>query len=84
MVEHFGMEEQLMISSNYPDYPKHKAAHTQFIASFNELKNKIDPAGPGLNIIIMTNRIVVDWLNLHIRNVDKKIASYLREKSGEQ
>ncbi|HEY8463215.1 MAG TPA: bacteriohemerythrin, partial [Bacillota bacterium] len=78
VVEHFGTEEALMIDVHYPGYPKHKSLHQGFITSFKKLKEEIDPKGPGINIIIMVNRMVVDWLNHHIRNVDKEFAQYLR------
>ena len=81
VVVHFESEEALMIESRYPGYAVHKGYHRNFIASFEKLKEQIDPKGPGLNIVILVNRMVVDWLNQHIRNVDKEFARFLREKN---
>jgi hemerythrin len=80
VVTHFNCEEENMKKFNYPDYPKHKVLHTEFIKSFGELKAKFEADGPGTDIVIMTNRVVVGWLNSHIRNVDKLLGAYLKSK----
>ncbi len=80
VVSHFGQEEGYMKKYNYPDFLKHKGYHTEFINSFKELKAKFEADGPGPHIVIMTNRVVVGWLNSHIRNVDKLLGAYLKDK----
>ncbi len=81
VVTHFGQEEGYMQKYNYPDYLKHKGYHGEFIKSFGELKSKFETDGPGPHIVIMTNRVVVGWLNSHIRNVDKLLGAYLKDRS---
>lgn len=80
VVTHFGTEERLMQQYNYPDYPSHKNHHEQFIKSFMDLKKEMTTTGPGTHIVIMTNRTVVGWLNSHIRNVDKLLGAFLKDK----
>ncbi len=80
VVTHFGQEEGYMQKYNYPDYLKHKGYHEEFIKSFEELKAKFESDGPGPHIVIMTNRVVVGWLNSHIRNVDKLLGAYLKDR----
>ncbi|HYH04800.1 MAG TPA: bacteriohemerythrin [Bacillota bacterium] len=80
VVVHFETEETLMVEARYPGYAVHKGYHRNFIASFKQLKEQIDPKGPGLNIVILVNRMVVEWLNQHIRNVDKEFAQFLRSQ----
>lgn len=80
VVTHFGTEEKLMQKYNYPDYLNHKNHHEQFIQSFMELKNEMNTNGPGTHIVIMTNRVVVGWLNSHIRNVDKLLGAFLKDR----
>lgn len=80
VVNHFGTEEKLMQQYNYPDYANHKKYHEQFIKSFMELKQEMATTGPGTHIVIMTNRTVVGWLNSHIRNVDKLLGAFLKNK----
>lgn len=80
VVTHFGTEENLMRLYNYPDYNTHKSHHEQFINSFGELKKELTVTGPGTHIVVMTNRIVVNWLNSHIRNVDKLLGAFLKNQ----
>lgn len=80
VVTHFGTEERLMREFNYPDYTSHKNHHEQFIKNFMELKNEMATTGPGTHIVVMTNRVVVNWLNSHIRNVDKLLGAFLKDK----
>ncbi len=80
VVTHFGTEEALMKQYNYPDYLNHKKQHEQFIQSFMGLKNELATTGPGTHIVVMTNRTVVNWLNGHIRNVDKLLGAFLKDK----
>ena len=80
VVNHFGTEERLMRQYDYPDYASHKNHHEQFIQSFMGLKKEMEATGPGTHIVIMTNRTVVAWLNSHIRNVDKRLGAFLKDK----
>jgi hemerythrin len=80
VISHFSREEEYMQKYGYPDYLKHKGYHTEFIKSLKELKARFEAEGPGTHIIIMTNRVVVGWLNSHIRNVDKLLGDYLKGK----
>lgn len=80
VVVHFSAEEKLMEKYSYPDYRDHKKLHEQFVTDFSGLKEKLETEGPGPHIVIMTNRVVVTWLNSHIRNVDKNVGAYLKTK----
>lgn len=82
VVTHFSTEENLMKQYDYPDYLNHKRHHEQFIRSFMELKNELAITGPGTHIVIMTNRTVVNWLNSHIRNVDRLLGGFLKDKKS--
>ncbi len=80
IVRHFSDEEALMIKYQYPKYNEQKAQHTHFIEKVNELKQEFEKDGPGLNVVILTNRTVVQWLNTHIRNLDTELGAYLKDK----
>ena len=80
VVTHFGTEERLMQQYNYPDYQSHKNHHEKFIESFMGLKKEFETTGPGIHLVVMTNRVVVGWLNSHIRNVDKLLGAFLKDK----
>ena len=80
VIYHFGCEEEQMTQLNYPQFADHKAAHTQFIKDFTDLRNKFETDGAQAHIVIMTNRVVVGWLISHIRNVDKLLGAFLKDK----
>lgn len=80
VVNHFQTEQELMQETHYPDYLKHKELHDQFIESLEKLKGQISNEGNTINIVILTNRMVVDWLNSHILNVDKELGKYLNSR----
>lgn len=80
VIEHFGAEEKLMQHYNYPEYPQHKQMHDAFIERFAGLKQDFEKSGAAVNLVIQTNRIVVAWLNDHIRNVDKKFGKFIAEQ----
>ncbi|MCL6588713.1 MAG: bacteriohemerythrin [Firmicutes bacterium] len=80
VVEHFQCEERYMGKYNYPEFKSHQAHHVQFIQSFGELKAKFETDGPGAHIVILANRVVVGWLNSHIRNVDRQMGAFLKTK----
>jgi hemerythrin len=79
---HFAEEERNMIGSHYPGYPGHKEQHVQFTSNLNAIKRQLNEEGPGIHIIIQTNRTVIDWLRDHIRTVDKAFGSYLQGRTS--
>lgn len=80
VITHFGAEERYMQQYNYPDYDAHKAMHDGFIDSFGQLKKKFESEGPGIQLVLQTNRTVVDWLIKHIGNTDKALGAFLKTK----
>jgi hemerythrin len=80
IVTHFGNEEQYMKMHAYPEYNQHKSQHTYYINSLNELKDLLAKEGPGINLIVKTNHVVVEWLNTHIRKTDTKLGAFLKGK----
>ena len=69
-----------MTGHGYPELAQHRQPHEQFIAGFGELKARFEAEGAGLNLVVLTNRIVVEWLNGHIRRVDRKLGAFLKER----
>ncbi|TCL72428.1 hemerythrin [Hydrogenispora ethanolica] len=80
VVTHFGTEEEYMTRFAYPKMAEHQAQHEQFVQSLAPLKEAFAKEGPGLNLVILTNRIIINWLNAHIRNVDKQLGAFLKDK----
>ncbi|HEX2952453.1 MAG TPA: bacteriohemerythrin [Bacillota bacterium] len=80
VVQHFQAEEAYMTRYNYPAYPEHKVQHDRFIEDVLKLKSQLDSEGASGLIVIQTNRVVVNWLNKHIRNVDTLLGEFLKSK----
>ncbi len=76
--EHFGTEERYMIKHQYPDYDAHKAQHISFRNNLATIKRQLDEEGAGVHIIILTNKLIIDWFTNHIRILDRALGDYLR------
>ena len=82
VVFHFRDEQQIMLNYKYPQYEQHKKLHDRFIESLNELNKELEEQGPGLALVLKTNRLVVDWLINHINKVDTQLAAHIRNSGG--
>ena len=71
VVEHFSTEEKAMMRQNYPAFAEHKKQHEAFKKDFGVLKADIAREGPGLSSVAKINKVLVDWLILHIGRSDK-------------
>ena len=80
VITHFSEEEKYMAKYDYPDGLSHKKQHSEFMENFSSIKKQFEADGPGVHIVIMTNRLIVDWLKNHIRKVDRALGSFLRTK----
>ncbi len=78
VISHFGNEERFMIEHGYPGYAEHKAKHVEFTKNYMILKKQVETEGAGLNTVITTNQLVVDWLRHHIRKVDTQLGAFLK------
>lgn len=80
VVTHFSTEEKLQKQYNYPDYESHKQLHDNFIKEFTKLKKQIETEGANARSVVLVNRVVVDWLTKHVKNIDKKVGLFLKDK----
>ncbi len=76
--KHFKSEEGLMRERNYPEYVNHKSFHQEFERDVTALKSEFDQVGPTISIVLKLNRLLVDWLIKHIKNEDRKVASFIK------
>jgi len=76
--QHFRDEEAYMQQIGYPELEAQKRAHAKFIDDLAKLKSDYNNAGGNLLVIINANKMVIDWLTNHIRNMDKKIGEYVK------
>lgn len=80
VVKHFSEEEKFMRKYEYPGHASHKTEHLKFIATFSELKKEIERQGPALDLVVKTNRMIVQWLINHISKVNRSLGMFLRAR----
>ncbi|MEO5357404.1 MAG: bacteriohemerythrin [Nitrospirae bacterium YQR-1] len=80
VIDHFNTEEAYMIKHKYPFYDEHKDEHMKFLKSYSSLKRLFEKEGATDLIITATQNQAVDWLIKHIKNIDQKMADFLRNK----
>ncbi len=81
VMTHFAEEEKYMQKYDYPKYMAHKAQHLEFIENFSELKRQIEKEGAGLQLVVKTNHMVVQWLVNHISKVDRALGTFLKDRA---
>jgi hemerythrin len=78
-IKHFFDEEQLQRKYNYPEYPKHKELHEGFKATVRDLKVRMIMKGASEELIEEVRSKIGDWLVIHIKGNDIRLASYIRQ-----
>jgi len=76
--QHFKDEEKYMEKIKYPQIDAQKKAHAAFIADLAKLKKDYNESGGNIVLIINANKMILNWLTQHIRNMDKKIGEYAK------
>lgn len=77
-VEHFTMEELLMLYNHYPSYAEHKERHTKLTDQLKELCEKFEHKNHSINLQLL--HFLNEWLAHHIKGEDKKLIKFLKEK----
>lgn len=75
---HFSTEENYMRKYQFPGAEGHIRQHQEFVANMTKVKERFDQEGPGVHIIVITNRILAGWLNTHIRRSDKVLGAHIK------
>jgi hemerythrin len=52
--------------------------HASFIADLAKLKNDYNESGGNIMLIINANKMILNWLTQHIKNMDRKIGEYAK------
>lgn len=76
---HFETEEEFMLKNNYPGYPEHKAKHKLLRQQVEEFNQQIKLQNAS-QITINVSHFLTDWLIHHIKDEDKKMIAFLRQK----
>ncbi len=76
--EHFAHEEELQRQYNYPQYEKHREWHKAYISQIEAIRNSFAVDGQTVSMVSEVNKKTA-ILIAHIRNVDSKLAEYIRK-----
>ncbi len=76
--QHFRDEEAYMEEIRYPEIEAQKKAHANFVNELARLKSEYESSGGNILVIINANKMVINWLTNHIKNMDKKIGDYVK------
>ena len=77
-VVHFGEEEFLMNSYDYPDFESHKAEHRKIIEELKSIRQRIQAQGNLVNIQLL--QFLQSWLLQHIMVTDLKYSDFFTSK----
>lgn len=81
-VNHFFMEEKLMVVYVYPEFDMHKAEHMSFVNQVKEFE-KAFASNTNNQVSIELVHFLRDWLVNHISETDKRLGKFLVEKEME-
>jgi hemerythrin-like metal-binding protein len=84
VVDHFGTEEKLMAQYRYPDAPKHKQQHADFVQTFLGVKAEFEKTGATATVSIAVNKVVCTWLREHIGGSDVALGKFLRTAGAKE
>jgi len=77
---HFRAEEEIQLTSGFPDVVTHREAHRNFIRGLDGLAQEFRDEGASLPLVIKTNQMMVAWLIDHILKMDKALAEFLHKR----
>jgi hemerythrin len=77
---HFKTEEKNMKRCGYPDLEAHQGAHAELVDTLKDLEREFEMEGAHHKLAAALNTFLNNWLIKHIKGVDVKFGSYLREK----
>ena len=74
---HFGEEEKLQASINYPGIEEHKKEHDKLRQVVKDLYNMFEEEeGPSDVFVEQVKKNVMEWLYRHIKGFDRSVAEY--------
>jgi hemerythrin len=74
---HFDAEERLMFQHGYPEAEDHREAHAGFARAFGRVRYDFDQEGLTEEMVELIGGMLVDWLKMHIREVDRPVGAWL-------
>ena len=80
-IKHFADEEELQKKYGYPNYPAHKHLHAEFKKLIEKLTAKMFQNGLTDNFVVEVCTTIGEWLFMHVKDEDSKMAAYIQSKA---
>ena len=77
---HFETEERFMEQHNYPGLNEQIEEHRKFTKTVNQFVDDFLMMGPTPEIAKRIEKEVIEWIEHHILNVDKKIGEFIKKQ----
>lgn len=78
-IEHFDLEESLMLEQDYFNYEIHRQIHKALCAKVKSLLNKLDQGTEAFPHKVTS--VLTDWMIHHIRGEDQQMIQFFRAKN---
>lgn len=78
---HFTYEEEIQERYSFPELADQRKSHEFFLKEIVALRERIETGGPTLELAISLKGKMIRFLIQHLRNDDRKLGDFLREKS---
>lgn len=78
VLEHFKLEEQLMLEADYPDLLNHRNQHNEFKAACKECFTNCKERGADTYFAIEVDKKMREWWKNHIMKFDLDYVPYLK------
>jgi hemerythrin len=82
-VDHFAVEERLMVESKFPGYNVHRAVHQRFIRDVQSLRKLHEESGASAAVAVKAHTWLSEWLRSHIGRADQLLARHLLGKPAD-
>ncbi len=79
--EHFESEEKYFAEIDYPNKEEHEQEHEEFVQKINDIEEKGKIFGSAIHLSIELNAYLLNWWYIHIKQHDKKLALFMKEKN---
>lgn len=80
-VNHFALEEGLMLEHDYPSYEEHKQIHDRLTRKIQKVLHSIETEKDTSIINTELSHFLHQWLVHHIQGQDQKMIQFFREKN---
>lgn len=77
---HFETEERCMSEHKYPELDDHRKRHQELTQTLTRLEEDLDEEGITPALTEAVNTLLGNWLVLHIREVDQRFSSFLKDR----